>query len=309
MERAFFHRLAGTQWTCLAAAGARPIAAAVLLFPITAQAQELPASLADLLREAHGAERDTIEDIAKRLYPKSRAEIDALIDDIEDEEEARVSQSRFLTNWTGEGAVGANLSTGNTEEWSANASVKLTREGPQWEHKFEFGMEIREVDSERTEESIEAAYRARRDFGDSPIFAFGSFDYERKPFQGIDRRFTEGFGIGYQLVDTDDIDWEVSAGPALRQTRFVEGGDEDRLGGFLATEFEWDITDTLTLAENAGLVIDEANSSFSTTTSLTSELYGDLSARVSFTATYEADPPPEKVKWDTATRFTLVYDF
>ena len=293
-------------------AGCALVTLAALIVPAQAFAQEantagdLPEQLRVIYREANPSERQTIEDIAKRLYPDKRDEIDDIIDDIEDEEKAEVDEARFLKGWEGEGSFGASLDTGNTDEWGVNAGIEVTRKNNLWEHRFSADMNIREVNDERTEERVGAGYRARRDFTDSPVFAFGSVEYERNPFQGISRRFTEVIGAGYQIIDTDDIDWEASAGPALRQTRFTDGDEENRLAAFLDTSFKWDITDTLSFSEKVTLVLDEVNSTLTTSTALTTDLYGNLSARLSLDTIYESDPAPGTVSWDTSTRLSVV---
>lgn len=274
--------------------------------PTDAFAQDLPTELANIYREAKPSERESIEHIAKRLYPDQRDAIDDMIDAIEDEEKAEVEEARFLKGWEGEGSFGASLDTGNTEEWGVNAGAELTRKDNLWEHRFKADIDIREVDGDRTEERFGASYRARRDFSASPLFAFGALSYERNRFQGISRRFTEVVGVGYQIIDTDDIDWEASAGPALRQTRFTDGVNENRLGAFANTDFKWDITDTLAFSESIALVLDEANTTLTTSTAVTSDLYGNLSARLSFDTIYESDPAPGTVSWDTSTRISVV---
>ena len=125
---------------------------------------------------------------------------------------------------------------------------------------------MREVDGERTEEPLNGAYRARRDFRGSPVFAFASLAYARNPLQGIGRRFTEVVGAGYQIVDIDVIDREASGGPAMRQIRFTDGTGENRLAVFLDTDFSWDITDTLAFSEQVTLVLDEANTTLNNST-------------------------------------------
>lgn len=272
-----------------------------------AMAQALPAELGNILREAKPAERGSIEDIAKRLYPDQRDAIDDLIDQIEDEEKDAVEETGFLKGWEGEGSFGASLDTGNTEEWGANAGAELTRKGNLWEHRFTADINIREVDGTRTEERWGAGYRAKRDFQDSLFFAFGSLEYERNPFQGIGRRFTEVVGVGYQIIDTDKIDWEATAGPALRQTRFLEGEHENEIGAFFSTDFDLDLTDTLSFGQGVDFIIDGSNTTFASSTAITSDVYGNISARLSFDATHESNPVPGTVSWDTTTRLSVVF--
>lgn len=280
-----------------------------LTFCSPAVAQELPAGLAELLREANPQERDTLKDVAKRLYPTQRKAIDDMIDRIKDEQEAQVGKSSIVEGWTGEGSLGGNIASGNTDEWNFSAALNIKREGPRWEHKIEVNIDFSEAEGARTDERISTAYRARRDFVGSPFFGFGALGYDRDRFQGISHRFTESVGGGYELIDTDNLDWDVYAGPALRQTDFSDGTYTNQLGAFIATDFKWEVTDRLTLREYLGAVLARQNKSFRTTTSLTNNLYGKLSARVEFTVDAETDPPASAENTDIYSRVSLVYDF
>ena len=284
------------------------IAIAALLFAAPAPAHDLPPSLADLMREANPQERETIENVAKRLYVSQRENIDRLVDDIKDEEKAQVAEARFVQGWSGEVSLGASWSSGNTDEWSVSTSASIERKGPQWEHDFKASFDLRETDAVRTEERWSGSYRARRDFLKSPWFTFGQVSYEHDGPQGIRHRYTEAVGGGYQLFDTDDFDWEVSLGPALRQTSFASGVQENRLAAFLSTDLKWEITDTMTLNQQGQLVLDESNTTFNTKTSLSNNLYGRLSARLSFELQYEANPSDGREKLDKYSKFSLVLD-
>lgn len=290
------------------AIGASLVSLSAALWALPASAQSLPEGLEDLLRGATDAERESIENVAKRLYPNSRDEIDDIVDRIEDEEEAEVAQRGALYGWDGEVSAGASWTSGNSEEWNVYAGLDVTREGPNWEHSVNAEINLRDVSNERTEERIEVGYRARRDFSGSPWFVFGQVQYDRDRFQGINRRFTEGIGVGYQIIDTDDIDWEVTAGPALRQTAYSDDTKQNELGGFTNTAFDWDITDTLAFSQDLGVVVDKSSSTLSSRTSLTADVYGRLSARITFTLDRESDPPGDAKKVDTQTRLTLVYN-
>lgn len=283
--------------------------ASVAVWSSPALAQELPAGLTDLLREANPQERETLKNVAKRLYPTQRKAIDDIIDSIEDQEEAQVEKSSIVEGWTGEGSLGGNISSGNTDEWNFSAALNIKREGPRWEHRIEVNLDLSEVEGDRTEERISTAYRARRDFVRSSFFAFGALSYDRDRLQGIGNRFTESAGPGYELIDSDDLNWDVYAGPALRQTDFSGGDSQVQLGAFIATDFKWEITDTLTLREYAGAVLAKHNKSFRTTTSLTSNIYGKISTRLDFTIDKETDPPPGAEDTDIYSRISLVYDF
>jgi putative salt-induced outer membrane protein len=274
-----------------------------------AVAEDLPAGLTDLLREASPKERQTIEDVAKRLYPQERQAIDDLVDRIEKEEEIAVGKISITQGWTGEGSLGGNYSSGNTNKWEISLTLDIKREGPRWEHRIDADLDIGDVDDERNVERVTVGYRPRRDLVGSPFFLFGVLRYERDRFSGIDQRFTQSIGPGYKLIDKGGLDWDVYAGPALRQTAFSDGHHVDQFGAFIGTDLEWDITHTLTLTQYAGAVLAKENKSVKTTTALTSNLYGELSARIDFTFEKETDPPVGSVGTDKFSRVSIVYHF
>jgi putative salt-induced outer membrane protein len=271
-----------------------------------AAAQDLPPAIVDLLREATPQERATIENVAKRLFPAQRPEIDQAVDRIEDDEKTAVGEAQFVDGWSGESSLGASYSSGNNNEWSVSATINMERKGPRWEHDVAIDGLIRNNQGVRTEERLNTSYRGRRDFTGSPWFSFGTLQFEHDLRVGIDTRFTETLGVGFQLINRDALKWEASAGPALRQTKFEDGFSESTLAAFVGTELKWEITDTLTFREKMGAVMDNSNSSFSSVTSLTTNVYGQLSGRISFELNAETDPSTGNDELDTRTLLSLV---
>jgi putative salt-induced outer membrane protein len=271
-----------------------------------AAAQDLPPTIVDLLREATPQERATIENVAKRLFPAQRPEIDQAVDRIEDDEKTAVGEAQFVDGWSGESSLGASYSSGNNNEWSVSATINMERKGPRWEHDVAIDGLIRNNQGVRTEERLNTSYRGRRDFTGSPWFTFGTLQFEQDLQVGIDTRFTETLGVGFQLINRDALKWEASAGPALRQTKFEDGFSESTLAAFVGTELKWEITDTLTFREKMGAVMDDSNSSFSSVTSLTANVYGRLSGRMSFELNAETDPSTGNDELDTRTLLSLV---
>jgi putative salt-induced outer membrane protein len=87
--------------------------------------------------------------------------------------------------------------------------------------------------------------------------------------------------------------------------------------------FDWKISDHLKFSQDAGgtyasdaqgfssavVVIDSDNTSFTATSAFDAKLLGALSARFSYTIEHETNPPVGRIKTDTLSRATLVYDF
>lgn len=262
-----------------------------------------------MIREAHPDERKTIINVAKRMYPGSVERIDKLVEKIALEEKAEVTKAGFIEGFAGEASLGGYLSTGNTDEWGVTGAVAMKRQGLRWVHSLDLRIDIKEESGERTEERVFGNYTLRRNFRGSRWFAFAGIRYEHDEFQGIERRFGEAAGAGYQLVKNDKIDWDIMAGPVLRQTRFINEPDSNTLGFFGRTRFGWEISDTLKFTQNIDGVLDGENNTLAATSAITSDLYGDFAVRLSFALEIETDPPEGRETTETYTRATLIYDF
>ena len=89
---------------------------------------------------------------------------------------------------------------------------------------------------------------ATRNFFYSPFFG----EYYRDPFQNIDQRITVGVGIGYTIMDTGKIEWDVGGGPAYQTVRYisVQPGEDDKITGgalVLGTGYDQEINSKLDL--------------------------------------------------------------
>jgi hypothetical protein len=95
---------------------------------------------------------------------------------------------------------------------------------------------------------------ATRNFFYSPFFG----EYYRDPFQNIDQRLTAGIGIGYTIMDTGKIEWNVSGGPAYQSVKYISveaGQDASVTGGalVLGTDYDHEINSMLDFIFNYNL--------------------------------------------------------
>ena len=96
-------------------------------------------------------------------------------------------------------------------------------------------------------------YATRRFFW-APFFG----EYYRDPFQNIDQRVTVGAGLGYTIIDTPKIEWNVSGGPAYQRIRYisVQVGQDDTISGGAAvfsTDYDQEINSKVDFIFNYNL--------------------------------------------------------
>jgi putative salt-induced outer membrane protein len=298
------------------------LAGAMALTPQVALA-DVPAPVQSMIDAAIAeGDADTVRSVfalAKKTNPEDAAALDAMLADFEAKEaekaaaaaaaeEAEMRNAGLLDNWSGQGQLGAFRSTGNSSNTGITAGLALEKTGINWHHKLTGLADYQRTNGVTTREQFIVAYEANYDISDR-IYAYGLAQYERDTFQGYNARYTASGGLGYRVIVEEDMQLNVKAGPAYRQTEFVDGTSSSSIAGLAALDFDWQISDNLRLTEDAAAYIESGNNTFVSTTGLVAGLGGGLSASLSYTIEHETDPPLGAVKTDTLTRASLIYDF
>jgi putative salt-induced outer membrane protein YdiY len=159
---------------------------------------------------------------------------------------------REIMRWSAKVDIGANVSRGNSEQtqYSAQASIRrlttATRFAVDYLGNFSQAEGIETINNQRVTSYLDI-FRTRKYF-----FRPFSSEYYRDPHNNIDRSLTVGAGIGYHLIRTYRTEWDIYAGPAYQETRFisVEAGEDSREStpAFLAgTHFNTELTKTVDL--------------------------------------------------------------
>ena len=313
------------------------VAAVLLVFGLVLLPSPAFASLPDPVRamiEAAIENGDadavkTVAALARQTNPDDTAEINAIVAEF-NAEQVRLAQAAeaaeveairtagLLDNWSGKGELGGFRSTGNSSNSGVTASLSLKREGIDWTHNIRARTDYQRNNGVTSRERYSVAYEPNYKISDR-LFLFGLAQYERDPFQGFSARYSVSGGLGYQIIDSANLSLSAKAGPAYRITQFTTGENENRIGGLIGLDFDWDITDRLKLthdtnavAETGGsatVIIDSSNTSVDLVTGLNAKISDSLTARLSYTIEYDTNPPEGSVGTDTQSRATLIYGF
>jgi len=309
-------------------------AAAALSFVFSAPAfAELPEPVRAMVDAAiasgDAAKVDTVIAIAKQTNPDDVAELDALHQEFREaqkllaakkakEKELAIRNADLLDNWSGNGEVGAFHSSGNSSETGLTLGLKLKRDGIDWSHEFRITADYRRANGVTTREQILAAYEPHYQIDDG-FFVYGLGQYERDRYQGFLARYALSGGLGYRIVDTQNLSLAAKAGPAYRSTHFADGTSEARLAGLVGLDFDWQMTERLKLTQDTNMVaetggaavaiFDSTNTSIALVSGLEAKISDRLSTRFSFRLDYDSNPPAGAVSTDTLSRVTLLYGF
>ena len=159
-------------------------------------------------------------------------------------------ERRELSFWSGNATLGFNLREGNSQQIEVNtiASARRrtvnTRIVLDYAANYNLTDDVTVADNQRVNGGLD--WFATERFFVRPIFV----EYLRDPFQNFDHRWTIGAALGYQLVDTSRISWEVNAGPAYQLTKFVsvtsgESNEEKTSALWAGTTYKNELTEDI----------------------------------------------------------------
>jgi putative salt-induced outer membrane protein YdiY len=130
-------------------------------------------------------------------------------------------EPKEVNYWSGKVSLGFNVRRGNSKVSEYNAKLNFKRRTVKTRLTLDY------IGNYNNTEDEEVANNHRASAG-WDIFitdrmyvqaVFG--EYFRDPFQNVADRYTVGAGIGYTLVDTTKITWEIVGGPAYQYTEFA----------------------------------------------------------------------------------------
>lgn len=160
--------------------------------------------------------------------------------------------TRERDRWALEANIGFDLQRGNTNETRYTSTINIARRTPSTRLKLDYIGNYTLTDASETANNHRAG--ATFDYFIDERIYVRAFDgeYYYDPFQNIGIQVTVGAGLGYKLVDTKDIDWEIQVGPAYQYTEFstVQFGDSQTSqspAAIFTSDFDYDITDDLDL--------------------------------------------------------------
>lgn len=131
--------------------------------------------------------------------------------------------------WSGKITLSLDKRSGNKDQFDYTAKANLNRRTGESRLRLDYLGRISKKESEETANDHRInekfdIYLSRRFFW-TPLFA----EYYTDEFLNIKHQYTAGVGIGYTIVDTNRVEWDVSGGPAVVQTHYytvAEGSDD-----------------------------------------------------------------------------------
>ena len=226
------------------------------------------------------------------------------------------SAASAQATWTGEGALSAGTTTGNTETTDIGLSLDLNRETQVWTLGVEAAADYGETDGEETRNRIFLAGQLDRQINDR-LYGFGRTSYELDEFSGFESRLFVGGGLGYDILTGDRATWSVEGGPGLKidevedtvddMMMVVPGETIESFSIFAASNYAFQFNENVGFTNDTNVLYAEESTQINNSAALTAKLTDALSARFSFDVRHDTAPPMGFEDTDTATRISLVY--
>lgn len=210
--------------------------------------------------------------------------------------------------WDGEVSLGGSLLTGNTSEKALSLGLKLDRVSEAWEHHFSLVGDYSRNEERTTKERVLANYNSKW-FAWDRGYAFGLVNFELDTFSEFDWRTSQAVGVGYRVVERENMTWDLEGGPGARETKLAADGVELEFVGVARSNYNWHITDTIDLTNLSSLFVGSERTTVSNDAGLTAKFTEKLSGRLSLYFKYDTSVPAGQKNLDTATRASIVYDF
>ncbi len=142
------------------------------------------------------------------------------------------SAEHEFDRWTGDIAFGLNVRRGNTDIGEGNLIAGFKRRTPVSRLLLDYIGSVNETDGERIANSHRANLGLDRFIGGRFFWRPIGVQYYQDSFQNIRHQATADTGIGYQLIDSPRVDWDIRGGVGVNYLRNVSvaiGEPEDEV--------------------------------------------------------------------------------
>ena len=260
-----------------------------------------------------------VEKATREQYPDGVPQIDALAAknaaQIAEKQAAgarakaeALAAATFLDNWKGEIDLGGSYTKGNTDALALYGAFKLDKEGLRWRHVLSARADYAKSAGEISTDKDTAAYQPQYKLTDR-LYAYGLGQLDRDEILGVRYRFTESAGIGYTLARGSKFNLAVEAGPAVRETRYIGQPRDTKPAGRGSINVDWKPNGNIEFSNQSAIYVESDDTNITSTTALTSKLFGPVKGQLSYNLTYEDDVPGQAKSIDTITAASLVYSF
>jgi len=167
--------------------------------------------------------------------------------------------------WSGKITLNFDVRSGNKNQLDYTSQGYITRRTSDTRLRFDYLGRVSNVEDVETanDHRVNEKYDVylTRNFFWTPLFS----EYFHDRFQNIESQYTVGVGLGYTLIKTKELEWDLSGGPAYKVTNHyaVADGEDESVSSpslEISTIIEYELSKTNDIKFNAKMTFtDDAN--------------------------------------------------
>jgi len=215
-------------------------------------------------------------------------------------------------HWGGDAELGYVSTAGNSDTSTLKARSDLRWENGNWRDQIHADALNSSEDDTRSAEKYFLSNKLDYKFSERS-YVFGFTSYEHDTFSGFEYQATAALGVGYRLLQSDSMTWDVEGGPGYRVSKVNEDNTEDSDQREtilrLSTKYSWKLSDNATFEQEASVESGADNTITRSITSLKTTVIGRVAMKLSYTLKSQSHVPVDTKHTDTETAVTLVYSF
>lgn len=167
--------------------------------------------------------------------------------------------------WELKANIAADYQSGNTDETSYTASASTVRRTISTRFKLSYLGNYTLTDQVETTNNHRVNSSFDYFFDDRLFVRPFDGEYYHDPISNIEMQVTVGGGLGYKVIDTSSVDWEVQGGPAYQYIEYVtvqagQGIAEHSPAFNFTSDLDYDITDDLEFNLNYQAILTKESS-------------------------------------------------
>lgn len=223
-------------------------------------------------------------------------------------------------HWTGQGEFGLVIARGNAKTETGNLKVEFAGSYPNWRHNLATRVLYGRSSDQPAAERWETNYQGEFKFDGKP-FVYGSSRYEQDRFGAFAYQATFSTGIGYDFVNTAQVQLSGSLGGGYRKLQpqllvrdetgalidRIEGDATDDAVGKAGLIYRQQITSNTLVVNNLLMEAGSDNTLTQNDLSLQVAMTKRLALGIGHTVRHNADPTEGQKKTDQLTTVNLIY--
>lgn len=216
-------------------------------------------------------------------------------------------------HWQGSVNAGANFTNGNSEVTTVNVNADAERKGEddRWSGRFFYNLTEEGSPTDTTQDNAGAQLQYDYYVNDR-LYWLASGDYFTDDIATLDSRTIAGLGAGYQLKQTETLDWRGEAGLNWVNEDFAGTPREDYYAVRVASVIGWDINERVRLENDSEFLpsIDDGDDMTARSdTRLNISLSDSMQATIQYVFVWDNTPAAGVERDDHRLVFTVGWTF